>query len=76
MATPGYSGTALIKKLGIQPGMKVFLLNEPDDYFNLLEQDISKQLIKGKETLASFIYSQRMTRLLKKEWKKFCGLQQ
>jgi len=55
MATSGYSGTALIKKLGIQPGMKVLLVNAPADYFALLEQDISKQLIKGKE-IPGFIH--------------------
>ena len=54
MATSGYSGTALIKKLGIQPGMKVFLINAPADYFELLE-DISKQLIKAKE-IPGFIH--------------------
>jgi hypothetical protein len=55
MATPGYSGTSLIKKLGIQPNMKVFLMNAPADYFELLEEDISKQLIKGKE-IPGFIH--------------------
>ena len=49
MATTGYSATPLIKKLGIKPDMKVLLLHAPDDYFNLLEQDIAKQLIKGKQ---------------------------
>jgi hypothetical protein len=49
MATSGYSGTKLIKKLGIQPGMKIFLINTPADYFELLEQDISDQVIKSRE---------------------------
>jgi hypothetical protein len=55
MATSGYSGTALIKKLGILPGMKVFLINAPADYFELLEQDISEQVVKGKE-IPGFIH--------------------
>src|SRR5438128_12519542 len=55
MATSGYSGTSLVKKLGIKPDMKVFLINPPADYFELLEQDISKQLIKGKE-IPGFIH--------------------
>lgn len=50
MATAGYSGTPLIKKLGIKPEMKVLVLNEPDNYFTLLEQDISSQLLSGKQS--------------------------
>ena len=44
MATAGYSGTPLLKKLGIQPGMKLLLINAPADYFKLLETDLSNQL--------------------------------
>ena len=50
MATAGYSGTPLMKKLGIKPEMKVLLINKPDDYYKLLEADISDQLIKRNET--------------------------
>lgn len=32
----GYSGTPLVKKLGIQPGMRVVLLNAPPDHLTLL----------------------------------------
>lgn len=32
----GYSGTPLLKKLGIKPGNSVLLVNEPDNYFDLL----------------------------------------
>jgi len=31
----GYSGTPLAKKLGIKPGVKVRLINEPKHYFEL-----------------------------------------
>ncbi len=31
-----YSGTALLKKLGIKPGYKVLAVNEPSHYFNML----------------------------------------
>ena len=55
MATAGYSGTALIKKLGIRPGMKIFLLNAPENYFDLLQEDITKQIITGKQ-IPSFIH--------------------
>ncbi len=50
MATSGYSGTPLLQKLGIKPGMKVLLLNEPDDYYVLLQANISNQLSKKNET--------------------------
>jgi hypothetical protein len=46
MAPAGYSGTPLLKKLGIKPGMKVILANQPGNYFELLEMDISDQLCK------------------------------
>jgi hypothetical protein len=50
MATAGYSGTALITKLGIKPESKVLLLNAPDNYFDLLETDITDQLSKKNDT--------------------------
>ena len=46
----GYSGTPLINKLGIKAGMKVLLVNQPDDYYSLLETNISDQLSKKNET--------------------------
>jgi len=55
MATSGYSGTPLIKKLGIKPEMKVLALHAPDDYFHLLEQDITAQFIKGRQ-IPDFIH--------------------
>ena len=45
----GYSGTHLIKKLGIKEGMKVLLIGEPINYFTLLEEDLSSQLCLKKE---------------------------
>ena len=33
----GYSGTPLAKKLGIKPGLRVWLRNAPDDFESLLE---------------------------------------
>lgn len=44
MATAGYSGTPLLKKLGLRPDQKVWLLHPPADYFRLLEADISSQV--------------------------------
>jgi hypothetical protein len=50
MTLAGYSGTPLLKKLGIQPGMKVLLINPPDNYFSILETNISDQLCRTGET--------------------------
>jgi hypothetical protein len=55
MPTPGYSGTPLLKKLGIKEEMKVQLINDPDDYFNWLETDISAQLVH-KEEVPDFVH--------------------
>jgi hypothetical protein len=44
MATAGYSGTPLLKKLGIKPEHKIRLINAPPDYFQLLETDVSDQV--------------------------------
>lgn len=51
----GYSGTPLIKKLGIKPGMKLMLINAPKNYMELLEQDVSEQLT-NKIAEADFIH--------------------
>ena len=45
----GYSGTPLIKKLGIKENHKVKLVNAPAGYFDWLENDISSQLCKKNE---------------------------
>ena len=47
----GYSGTPLINKLGIKPEMKVLFINEPDNYFDLVETNIRDQLCKKIETV-------------------------
>ena len=36
MPTTGYSGTPLIKKLGIKPGQRICILNAPKDYSKTL----------------------------------------
>jgi hypothetical protein len=46
----GYSGTPLVKKLGILPGMKILLVNAPAGYYDLLETNVSDQLCKKNET--------------------------
>ena len=49
MPAAGYSGTPLMKKLGIKPEAKLLLVNAPDNYFQLLETDISDQKIAKNE---------------------------
>lgn len=49
MATAGYSGIPLLKKLGIRPGMKIMLFRNPENYFDLLEYDITGQVCKKNE---------------------------
>ena len=50
MATAGYSGIPLLQKLGIKPEMKILTLNQPQNYFQLLQSDISKQYVSPNET--------------------------
>lgn len=49
MAIAGYSGTPLLKKLGITAAMKLLLINPHADYYYLLETDLSEQLCKKNE---------------------------
>lgn len=49
MATAGYSGTPLLRKLGIKPAHKLFLVNQPGNYFELLEANIGDQVCKKDE---------------------------
>lgn len=49
MAAVGYSGTPLLKKLGIKPNTKLMLVNQPANYFILLEADTKDQLVKKNE---------------------------
>jgi len=54
MGLTGYSGTPLIKKLGIHPQTKVLLVGAPDNCLALIEMDISKQLVKTVD--ADFVH--------------------
>jgi hypothetical protein len=55
MATAGYSGTPLLKKLGITPTQKILLIDAPEEYFEWLEEDINDQRIQSKE-IPDFIH--------------------
>lgn len=50
MANTGYSGTPLIKKLGIKLEMKILILQQPEGYFEWLGADISDQFVVKNET--------------------------
>lgn len=49
MVSAGYSETPLLKKLGIKPAMKLLLINQPDDYYDLVEMNLNSQLCKKNE---------------------------
>lgn len=44
MSPAGYSGTALAKKLGIKSGFKIELINTPDYYMDLFEDELPDNL--------------------------------
>lgn len=64
----GYSGTPLLKKLGITNDMKVHVINAPENYFDLLEHDISDQLSGTKPDLVHLFVTS--TKELEQEMKK------
>jgi hypothetical protein len=55
MNQAGYSQTPLIKKLGIKDSQQILLINEPSNYFDLIEKDISK-LLCSKNDKPDFIH--------------------
>jgi hypothetical protein len=50
MPTAGYSGTPLIKKLGLKEEHRVLLLHAPEGYFDWLEADISSRVCGLNQT--------------------------
>jgi hypothetical protein len=64
----GYSGTHLAKKLGIKVGSKIFLLNAPDNYLQLVaplpaEAEVVSQLTNDTDMV--HIFSDRRAELSK-----------
>jgi hypothetical protein len=58
MASVGYSGTPLIKKLGIKENAKLLILNPPngiEGYWKLIDKNCSSQLCSSKE-IPTFIH--------------------
>ena len=66
MAKTGYSGTPLMKKLGIKPELKVLIIDKPSDYYKLLATDISDQIVQ-KNVTPDFVH------LFVKDVKEFEG---
>lgn len=55
MAITGYSGTPLLKKLGLKDEHRVWLLHSPEGYFDWLERDISTQVC-GPKQVPDFVH--------------------
>jgi hypothetical protein len=75
MATAGYSGTPLLKKLGIKPEMKVLIVNKPNEYYKLLEADINDQSCNKNETpdlIHLFVKSVKEFEIEMKKLKSYC----
>ena len=75
MPVAGYSGTPLLKKPGIKPGLKTLLLNPPHNYFKLLEVDISDQLCSKNETpdlIHLFVKNNKEFETTMKKLEPFC----
>jgi len=53
----GYSGTPLLKKLGVKEGMRLFLMQAPKNYFDLLgELPAGVQVLKKLQAETDFIH--------------------
>jgi hypothetical protein len=54
----GYSGTPLVKKLGIKPGVKALIINEPENYFDWINPlpDGAKFMKKPPSSEVDFIH--------------------
>jgi hypothetical protein len=53
----GYSGTPLVKKLGIKEGFKIKLVNPPENYFDLTGNlPPGVVILKTKNDMADFIH--------------------
>jgi len=52
LSAAGYSGTPLIRKLGMKPGHRVLVIDAPDDYWELLGELPPDVEIRGQRTRA------------------------
>jgi hypothetical protein len=75
MPEVGYSGTPLIKKLGIKAGMKILVIHAPEEYFDLPGMNISDQYVSKNEVPQLIHLFAKTNEVFKKEMKlvlKFC----
>ena len=70
MSTTGYSGTPLLKKLGVKAEYKLLLINPPSNYFELLETNVTDQLAKRNETPDWIHLFVKSKKALEREMKK------
>ncbi len=56
--TAGYSGTPLIKKLGIKSGNRAALLNAPENYFDLLGELPADVTVDSELAAAGYDFAQ------------------
>jgi len=54
--TAGYSGTPLVKKLGIKEGFKISLYNQPNYYFNLFTDFPKDVKVINNKSKVDFIH--------------------
>lgn len=74
MAVAGYSGTPLIRKLGIKPSFKLRLIGAPADYFSWLGEDVSGQLCSAR-SIPDFVHLFAVTRRdLEREMPSLVGI--
>ncbi|MFM6925795.1 MAG: hypothetical protein ACKOU7_09870 [Ferruginibacter sp.] len=69
MAEVGYSGTPLIKKLGIKPEMRILVIHKPEEYFELLGANLSDQIVLKNEVPHLVHLFAKDTDVFKKEMK-------
>ena len=65
-----YSGTPLIKKIGIKAEMSIWVFHAPDNYFELRSKNVSDQFILKMKSPICFTCLQRTSLFLKK-WRLF-----
>ena len=61
MPAAGYSGTPLLRKLGIKSGWKLRLIGAPVEYFHWLEEDLSGAVC-GPRIIPDFVHLFAVTR--------------
>ena len=74
MANSGYSGTPLIKKLGISDTSKILVINAPANYFELLGKDVKKQFASTEDCVELVHLFVTSNQEFEREMKKLAAL--